>query len=207
MPRLTSLQSTTYAHVVNRLVANVVCGYWFTRFSSLPFLSNWRSVQSFSRQKRRFAGCRAPLRSSTFLTSGAAAKALPHAVQVADRWHLMENASRAAVRKSMRSDHRAFGDNNGFVQGSVMQLSKPAVSEAAFVRCLPGRRMLSAPSLPVVTDEFTYRSADRENIFLRPAIDQDISAVFGRFNLKQPTIVHFQPGPRYLSTFYLLPGR
>lgn len=35
----------------------------------------------------------------------AAAKALPHAVQVADRWHLMENASRAfldAVRKSMR---------------------------------------------------------------------------------------------------------
>jgi len=35
----------------------------------------------------------------------AAAKALPDAVQVADRWHLMENASRAfldAVRKSMR---------------------------------------------------------------------------------------------------------
>ena len=35
----------------------------------------------------------------------AAAKALPHAVQVADRWHLMENASHAfleAVRKSMR---------------------------------------------------------------------------------------------------------
>jgi len=35
----------------------------------------------------------------------AAAKALPHATQVADRWHLMENASRAfldAVRTSMR---------------------------------------------------------------------------------------------------------
>jgi transposase len=35
----------------------------------------------------------------------AAAKALPHAIQVADRWHLMENASHAfldAVRKSMR---------------------------------------------------------------------------------------------------------
>src|SRR5271155_3471204 len=35
----------------------------------------------------------------------AAAKALPHATQVADRWHLMENASHAfldAVRKSMR---------------------------------------------------------------------------------------------------------
>ncbi|MCC8984311.1 transposase [Bradyrhizobium sp. 10BB] len=34
----------------------------------------------------------------------AAAKALPHAVQVADRWHLMENASLAfldGMRKSM----------------------------------------------------------------------------------------------------------
>jgi hypothetical protein len=119
----------------------------------------------------------------------------------------MENASRAAVRKSMRRNHRASEDDNGFVQGSVMHLSKPAVSEAGFVGCLPARRMLSAPSLPVVTDEFTYRSAVCENIFIRPAIDQDITAVFGRFNLKQPTIVHFQPGPRYLLTFYLLPGR
>ena len=42
----------------------------------------------------------------------AAAKALPHAVQVADRWHLMENASRAfldAVRKSMRQIRMAIG--------------------------------------------------------------------------------------------------
>lgn len=42
----------------------------------------------------------------------AAAKALPHAVQVADRWHLMENASRAfldAVRRSMRQIRRAVG--------------------------------------------------------------------------------------------------
>ena len=42
----------------------------------------------------------------------AAAKALPNAVQVADRWHLMENASRAfldAVRKSMRQIRRAVG--------------------------------------------------------------------------------------------------
>ncbi len=42
----------------------------------------------------------------------AAAKALPHAVQVADRWHLMENASRAfldAVRKSMRQIRSAVG--------------------------------------------------------------------------------------------------
>jgi transposase len=42
----------------------------------------------------------------------AAAKALPHAIQVADRWHLMENASRAfldAVRKSMRRIHTVLG--------------------------------------------------------------------------------------------------
>jgi transposase len=42
----------------------------------------------------------------------AAAKALPHATQVADRWHLMENASHAfldAVRKSMRQIRGAIG--------------------------------------------------------------------------------------------------
>ena len=42
----------------------------------------------------------------------ATAKALPHAVQVADRWHLMENASAAfldAVRKSMRPIRTAIG--------------------------------------------------------------------------------------------------
>ncbi len=42
----------------------------------------------------------------------AAAQALPHAKQVADRWHLMENASHAfldAVRKSMRQVRVAIG--------------------------------------------------------------------------------------------------
>jgi len=42
----------------------------------------------------------------------AAAKALPQATQVADRWHLMENGSRAfldAVRKSMRQIRVAIG--------------------------------------------------------------------------------------------------
>jgi transposase len=42
----------------------------------------------------------------------AAARALPNATQVADRWHLMENASRAfldAVRKSMRQIRTAIG--------------------------------------------------------------------------------------------------
>jgi transposase len=42
----------------------------------------------------------------------AAAKALPEATQVADRWHLMENASRAfvdAARKSMQQIRSAIG--------------------------------------------------------------------------------------------------
>jgi len=42
----------------------------------------------------------------------AAAKALPQAIQVADRWHLMENASHAfadAVRKSMRQIRSVIG--------------------------------------------------------------------------------------------------
>jgi hypothetical protein len=44
--------------------------------------------------------------------AGAAQRALPHAIQVADRWHLMENASSAfldAVRKSMRQIRTAMG--------------------------------------------------------------------------------------------------
>lgn len=42
----------------------------------------------------------------------AAQRALPHAIQLADRWHLMENASGAfldAVRKSMRQIRAAMG--------------------------------------------------------------------------------------------------
>jgi len=42
----------------------------------------------------------------------AAKRALPHAIQVADRWHLMENASRAfldAVGKSMRQIRKTIG--------------------------------------------------------------------------------------------------
>ena len=44
----------------------------------------------------------------------AIAKALPHAEQVADRWHLLENASRAfldAVGKSMRQIRKAIGSS------------------------------------------------------------------------------------------------
>jgi len=82
-----------------------------------------------------------------------------------------------------------------------MQLSGQAVGESAFIQRLAGRSQAPA-SLPP-SDEFIYRSADRRNIFLRTAIDQDISAVFGRFDLDRPTRVHLQPGSRFLLTFYL----
>ena len=57
----------------------------------------------------------------------AAQKALPNAVQVADRWHLMENASHAfldAVRKSMRQIRSAIGAatiNPGLLTAAKLQ--------------------------------------------------------------------------------------
>lgn len=63
------------------------------------FLANHRTIKVLSRD--RGGGYRED-----------AAQALPNALQVADRWHLMENASAAfldAVRKSMRSIRAALG--------------------------------------------------------------------------------------------------
>ena len=53
-----------------------------------------------------------PQHTDSALYGEAASKALPSAIQVADRWHLMENASSAflsAVRKSMRPIRAAIG--------------------------------------------------------------------------------------------------
>ena len=53
-----------------------------------------------------------PLAPAEAIYGEATAKALPHAIQVADRWHLMENASRAfldAVRKWMRQIRTVIG--------------------------------------------------------------------------------------------------
>ena len=97
-----------------------------------------------------------------------------------------------------------FGDNNDFVQGSVMQLSKPAVSEVAFVRRLPGRRMLSALSLPVVTDEFTtVRRTVRTSFFARPSIKRSLLCLKGSTSSGCRTGPHLQPRPRNLLAFYL----
>ncbi|MGA7975452.1 MAG: ISL3 family transposase [Pseudolabrys sp.] len=63
------------------------------------FLANHRTIRVLSRDRGGGYG-------------EAGVKALPTAVQVADRWHLMENASAAfldAVRKSMRAIRAAIG--------------------------------------------------------------------------------------------------
>jgi transposase len=71
----------------------------------------------------------------------AAAKAPPHAVQVADRWHLMENASAAfldAVRKLMRTIRTAISAttsrNRQMAKGqkrSNREIKKPKQKKAA----------------------------------------------------------------------------
>src|SRR5271155_3368349 len=58
----------------------------------------------------------------------AAAKALPQATQVADRWHLMENASHAfldAVRKSMRQVRVAVGSAKQLPLKQTVDLTIP----------------------------------------------------------------------------------
>ena len=65
-------------------------------------------------QTMRLRGVRPSLAAAAWTVGygEAAAKALPRAIQVADRWHLMENASAAfldAVRKSMRAIREALG--------------------------------------------------------------------------------------------------
>ena len=59
--------------------------------------------------------------------SEAAARALPDAIQVADRWHLMENASSAfldAVRKSIAAVRAAITQpwSNGQVEAQITKL-------------------------------------------------------------------------------------
>jgi transposase len=60
----------------------------------------------------------------------AAGKALTHAVQVADRWHLMENATRAlldAIRKSMRKSRFT---KQRFRLGQIGANHRPVVKRA-----------------------------------------------------------------------------
>lgn len=81
-----------------------------------PIRAVAKRVEVGSRKKIRTCGFRSELLRTFTAITGAyargAAKALPNAVQVADRWQLMKNASRAfldAVRRSMRPIRCAVG--------------------------------------------------------------------------------------------------
>jgi len=98
----------------------------------------------------------------------AAAKALPKATQVADRWHLMENASRAfldAVRKSMRQIRAVLGaatinpdlltaaeriQYEGYLRredanAAILALAREGVTIREIVRCTAHSRGLVRP--------------------------------------------------------------
>jgi len=74
----------------------------------------------------------------------AATKALPQATQVADRWHLMENASHAfldAVRKSMRQVRVAVG--SATINPDLLTAAERIQYEAIFGVRTPTRNSLN----------------------------------------------------------------
>jgi transposase len=89
----------------------------------------------------------------------AAARALPHVIQVADRWHPMENASAAfldAVRKSMRSIRNAIGAPRSTSSCSpaprdcnmkdTCGVQKPTTHSSSLpARAFPSKRSCAAP--------------------------------------------------------------
>ncbi|MBN8938442.1 MAG: helix-turn-helix transcriptional regulator [Rhizobiales bacterium] len=86
-----------------------------------------------------------------------------------------------------------------------MQAAARAIGEGAFIRRLSDPRAAPGAVLPPLPQdsEFAHRSADRQDIFLRSAVDNGISAVFGRFRLGRPVTVHLHPGPQLLLTFFM----
>ncbi|QCI64732.1 helix-turn-helix transcriptional regulator [Phreatobacter stygius] len=86
-----------------------------------------------------------------------------------------------------------------------MQIATRAIGEGAFIRRLSDPRATPDAVLPPLPQmsEFVHRSADRQDIFLRSAIDNGVSAVFGRFRLGRPVRVHLHPGPQLLLTFFM----
>ncbi len=123
----------------------------------------------------------------------AAAKALPRAVQVADRWHLMENASAAfldAVRKSMRPIRAAIGATvinpalrsaRVWAAGSAL-FKRPDREWALIAPLLPGPRPVGRPrttDLREVMNAIWLRAVVRGRFCLKNSrTDQPCSATF-----------------------------
>ena len=87
------------------------------RWCAISSVGTWCACYRTARRVWLRRGWPASLRSPLWHATAAATtlwrrRALPHAVQVTDRWHLMENASRAsaeAVRQSMRVIRQVIG--------------------------------------------------------------------------------------------------
>lgn len=94
----------------------------------------------------------------------AAAKALPHATQVADRWHLMENASRAfldAVRTSMRQIRGVLGATTVDPPVAHRRRADPARGLPAPRGDQPGHPRLGQGRCHDQGDRAPYRSPSR----------------------------------------------
>jgi transposase len=99
----------------------------------------------------------------------AIAKALPDAEQVADRWHLMENSSRAfldAVGKSMRQIRQAVGSN--VIDPKLLTYAEKLQYEDI---CAARRRMKRSGSC-------RRRERQFDRLFGKPAIAGRLSATF-----------------------------
>jgi transposase len=89
----------------------------------------------------------------------AAQRALPHAIQVADRWHLMENASSAfldAVRKSMRQIRTAMGA--GVIDPSLLTFAEKLQYEGYLRREETNAAILSLKEQGIAIKEIVRRT-------------------------------------------------
>ena len=89
----------------------------------------------------------------------AAQRALPHAIQVADRWHLMENASSAfldAVRKSMHQIRTAMGA--GVIDPSLLTFAEKLQYEGYLRREETNAAILSLKKQGIAIKEIVRRT-------------------------------------------------
>ena len=89
----------------------------------------------------------------------AAQRALPHAIQVADRWHLMENASSAfldAVRKSMHQIRTAMGA--GVIDPSLLTFAEKLQYEGYLRREETNAAILSLKEQGIAIKEIVRRT-------------------------------------------------
>ena len=112
----------------------------------------------------------------------AAQRAPPHAIQVADRWHLMENASSAfldAVRKSMRQIRAAMGA--AMVDPSLLTFAEKLQYEGYLRREETNAAILSLSEQGIAIKEIVRRTGYSRGLIRKIFADSDrTSSVSGR---------------------------